>query len=348
MTSLHRAQALMDLGRHNEARAELAAHLARQPDSVLGLCMLAHCELEAGEPRAALAATGRVVAVAPEEEWALRIRALALVRLRRYRDARAAAKAAVRADPDNWRTHHVRAMVYSETAAYEEALEMARQAVELAPLEADVHVILGLALAGLGRDDEARAAYLEALRIDPESAPALNNLAAADINSARIGRAARNVAAGLRLAPNDETIQRNLDVMAVQLLRRLLLLVGFGLLPITLVPAAVDYAWWARAATGTVLLCLYGVVPWTTLRHLPTGARRHLRGLPRRMPTAERWLGVMLVVLGTLSLYLSFAPGPAWDAVTRVLGAIVSDPQAQKIAALCVLIWMSVQLRGRR
>jgi tetratricopeptide (TPR) repeat protein len=348
MTSLHRAQVLMDLGRHAEARAELAVHLARQPDSVLGLCMLAHSELASDEPDAALAITARVVALAPEEEWPLRIRALALMRLRRFRDARAAAKAAVRADSDNWRTHYVRALVHAETADYEQAHAMARQAAELAPHEADVHVILGLSLAGMGRDDEARAAYQEALRLDPESARALNNLAAVDINSARLGRAARNVAAGLRLAPNEETLQQNLDMVVLRLSRRLLLLVVLGLLPIALVPAAADHAWWARAATGAVLACLYGVVVWTTLRHLPAGARRHLRGLPRRMPTAERVLGVMLVVLGTLSLFLAFAPAPAWDAVTRVLAVIVHNPHAQTMAALWVVAWISVRLRARR
>lgn len=185
MTALHRAQVLMELRRHAEARAELAAHLAREPDSVFGLCMLAHCELESGEPGAALATTGRVVAVSPEEGWALRIRALALVR----------------ANPDNWQTHYVRALVHAETAAYEEAHAMARQAAELAPHEADVHVMLGLSLAGLGRHDQARAAYQEALRLAPESAGALNNLAAVDIKSARLGRAARNVVAGCGWRP---------------------------------------------------------------------------------------------------------------------------------------------------
>jgi hypothetical protein len=102
------------------------------------------------------------------------------------------------------------------------------------------------------------------------------------------------------------------------------------------------------AATGAVLLCLYGVVVWTTLRHLPAGARQHLRGLPRRMPTAERVLGIMLVALGTLSLFLSFAPGPAWDAVAGVLGAVVRNPHAQLTAALWVVIWISVRLRARR
>jgi len=348
MTSLHRARVLMDLGRHTEARAELAAHLAGQPDSVLGLCMLAHCELVSGEPGAALATTGRVIAAAPEAEWALRVRSLALVRLRRYRDARAAARAAVLADPDNWRTHYVRAVVHAETAAYEEAHAMATRAAELAPHEADVHVMLGLSLAGLGRHDEARAAYQEALRLDPESARALNNLAAVDLRSARLGPAARNLAAGLRLAPNDELLQRNLDVVALRLSRRLLMLVMPGLLAIALVPSGVDHAWWARATTGAVLLCLYGVVAWSTLRHVPAGARRHLRGLPRRMPTPERVLGVMLLVLGTLSLFLAFAPGPAWDAVARALGAVLRSPHFQLLVALWVVMGIIVRLRPRR
>jgi len=349
MTSLHRAQVLADLRRFTEARAELAAYLAREPESVAGLCLLAQCELMTDDPGRAVATTGRVIAVAPEDEWALRVRALALAKLSRHREARTVARAAVTAGPDNWRNHYVRALVYTETAHGEEALASARRAVELAPHEADAHVVLGLALSGLGHKDQARTAYEEALRLDPESAGALNNLAAMDINASRLGRGARNVAAGLRLNPGGKLLQRNLDVVALRLMRRLLLLLPLtGLLPIALVPAAADYAWWARAATGAVLVCLYALVVWSTLRHLPPGARLHLRGLPRRMRTAERVLGVILVVLASVFLFLAFAPGPAWEVGAGVLGAIVRSPHFQLLGVIWFLMGIAQAFRRRR
>lgn len=348
MTSLHRAQALVGLRRFTEARAELAAYLAREPDSVAGLCLLALCELMTGDPGRAVATTGRVLAAAPEDEWALRVRALAMAKLSRHRDARAVARAAVAAGPDTWQNHYVRAQVHSETAHFDETLASARRAVELAPHQSDTHLMLGVALAGLGRRDEARAAYEEALRLDPESSSALNNLAAMDINASRLGRGARKVAAGLRVDPGGKLLQRNLDVVAIRLLQRLVLLVMAELVPMVLVPRLAGNAWWARAVTGLVLVSLCVLLVWPTLRHLPAGARLALRGLPRRMRTGQRVLGVMLVVFAAVLLCLAFAPGPVWAVGNGVVGAIAGDSSLPVLAAVWLLVLLAQSFRGRR
>ena len=325
MGSLARAQGLADLGRPAEARAELARYLATEPHSVAALCLLARCELELGDPAATLRATESALAVAPESEWALRLRALALSTQSRHRDAVATADAAVRVDPHDWTNHYVLAQVLLAAAdSRQGAYEAARRAVELAPHEAQAHVVLGMAASALKRKAEERAAYEEALRLNPESAIALNNLAAMDIDSARLGRAARNVTAGLSLSPSEEILQRNLDAVALRLMVRLMnvvLLTGF--LPLVLVLAATDNAWWARATVGVVQLCTYALVAWLTLRYLPPGARRHLRGLPRRMTGGQRFYAGVLVVLVLALMVTAFAPGSLWVAGAGVIAVII-------------------------
>lgn len=322
MSSLDRARVLADLGRHAEARAEVAAHLAGEPASVAGLCLLAHCDLALDDPRAALAATESALAVAPEEEWALRLRALALADVGRTRAAREAAQAAVRADPQGWRAHVALAEVQARAGDNAEAYVAALRAVELAPHEADAHVMRGTTLAALGEKKAAQAAYREALRLDPESANALNNLAVLDLGSARLGRAARHVTAGLRLAPSAEHLQRNLDLVVSRLLVRLLnVLVLTGLLPMVLITATEDHTWGARAAVGAVQVCVFPVVTWLTLRHLPRGARRHLLW---RMDTVERWLGVVLVALTAVLLLMALVPGSLWDDTVMIMAVRLS------------------------
>jgi tetratricopeptide (TPR) repeat protein len=345
MTALARAQVLVDLGRHTEARAALAPHLANEPDSLTGLYLLAQCELALGDSTAALAAADRAIAVAPEAEWALRLRALALADLGRHRAAREAAKAAIRIDPGNWLTHYVLAIV-SQKGAFDEAYPAARRAVELAPHEAEAHVMVGITAAGLGHKKEARAAYHEALRLDPESATALNNLAAMDINRARLGSAARNVTAGLRVDPSAALLQRNLDVVVLRLMSRLLnLMLLTGFLPMVLIAGAAHHAWWARASVGAVQVTVYTVVIWSTARHLPRGATRHLRGLPRRMTGGQRVFGVVLVLLAVALLFMAFAPGSLWLAGAGVLALMIRG--FQLLLVFWVISWVARKLRGK-
>lgn len=347
MTALDRAQVLADLGRHTEARAELAIHLANEPDSLGGLYLLAQCELALDDPTAALAAADCAIAVAPEAELAMRLRALALADLGRHRAAREAAKAAIRIDPGHWRTHYVLAIVRSRTDVFDEAYPAALRAVELAPHESEAHVMVGITAAGMGHKKEARAAYHEALRLDPQSATALNNLAAMDINRARLGSAARNVTAGLRVDPGAELLQRNLDIVVLRLMSRLLnLMLLTGFLPMVLIAGAAHHAWWARVSVGAVQVTVYTAVIWSTVRHLPRGAARHLRGLPRRMTGGQRVFGVVLVLLAVALMFMAFAPGSLWLAGAGVLALMIRGFQV--LLVFWAISWVARKLRGPR
>lgn len=347
--ALTRARALTDLGRHTEARTELSRHLAVTPNSMEGLCLLAMCELALGDAPAALRAADAAVAAAPYSDWALRLRALALSKLDRRADARESAEAAVRLDPNDFANHHTVAHVLHDypdgdrrkPEELKRAREAALRAVELAPHEPAAHLIAGLTAGALELRAAERASYEEALRLDPNNAMAMNNLAAMDADGYRLGRATRRIVAGLRMDPQEEILRRNLDAVAVQLIRRvfnvmllsgLLLFVAFGV--------GKD-AWAPRAGVGALLICGYVLVGWLTLRHLPRGARRHLRGLPKRMTVGQRVLSVGLVVFSVAILAAAFAPGKAAGFGALVMVVVI------RIVQICFVMWLIAWVVGK-
>jgi Tfp pilus assembly protein PilF len=322
-TALAKAEYLAVLERYTEARAETARHLAASPDSVHGLCMLARCELELENYADAVRATERALAVDPESGRALRLRALALTVQGRHGAAQDSARAAVRAGPHDWANHHTLAQVLlwsdderTAPAAATQAYESALRAVKLAPHETATHIIMGIAAGVLGRKDVERASYEVALRLNPQNSAALSNLAAMDIDRARLGAGARTLAAGLRVDPGGRTLRLNLDYLAIWLMRRLFSVVLLSAFLLMFVAAdRGEGRYWVRAAVGGVLLGGYVLVAWMTLRHLPRGARLHLRGLPRRMTALQRWSAVPLVLSTLAILVAAFAPGELWIAV---------------------------------
>ncbi len=144
-----------------------------------------------------------------------------------------------------------------------------------------------------------------------------------DINRSRLGRAARHLTAGLRSDPRETMLHRNLDVVALRLMGRLTtVMLLTGVVPLMVIARQVDYAWWARASIGVVQVGTYALVAWSTLRHLPRGALRQLRGLPRRMTFGQRYYGIVFVALTLALLCVAFVPGSSWQAGVGVLGVV--------------------------
>jgi tetratricopeptide (TPR) repeat protein len=343
--ALEKVQHLVDLDRYTEARAELTRYLATEPDSVIGLCLLSTCELGLENYHLALSAADKALAVMPEGDWPLRLRALALDKLGQSGAAREAAEAAVAADPNYWANHHTLANV-SVTVDKHAAYEAAARAVELAPHQPEAYVTLGLTLSHLKRRREERAAYTEALRLDPQNAMALNNLAAADINRARLSRGTRNLVAGLRLAPSERILQHNLDALVMRLMTRLLnVLLLCGVIGLIVANQLADGAYWGRASAGTLLITADVALAWWTLRHLPKGAWRHLRGIPRRMTTPQRWAALLLVIFTLALLAAAFLPGELWLIGAGTMGVIVRI--CQVLLVIWIIRWIITKARRR-
>lgn len=312
--TLARIQSLIDVGRYAEARTRVTEYLAAEPSSVDGCCLLATCELELNAPAAAVRAAERAIRLAPSFDLAHRLRALGLSANHVPLDALDAAEEAVRLDPNDYVNHHTVALVLvrrSESLNPDEvvrAREAALRAVELAPHAPDAHIVAGLTAGLLKRRRDERTSYLEALRLDPQNAIAMNNLAAMDVRGFRFGRATRRIVAGLRMDPQEKVLHANLDGVLVSLVARLFVVVlvcGIGLVVILNRTGA----WAPRAALAGGMLLVCGLVAARTVRHLPRGARLLLRGLPQRLDQDERVLAILLVVLAAAIVVVAAIPG---------------------------------------
>lgn len=347
-TSLVRAHALVDAGRWTDARQLVSSVLATEPDSPTALCLLAQCELQLDDPAAARRASAAALALAPEDEWAYRLHAISLTRLGWHVRAVTAATEAVRLAPHLAAAH--KALGHALLASPDRArlaYQVARRAIELDPHDADGFVLLGLAASKHKRRDEERAAYRKALELDPQNSAALNNLAALDLDRGRLGKAARQVTAALRADPQEAVLRANLDQVALRLLGRLLnamLLTGFLLLIAIGAESGGDIpVWWPRALVGAALIASYATIAWLTLRHIPPGSRRYLRGLPRRLTGRARILAIALVVFSSAMLVAAFAPGNGAKVGAAIMLVMIRVFQVALI--IMIIAWVARKLQ---
>lgn len=182
---LQRAQLLAELGRYDEAAGELGYAIALDPADPEPSIMLARVHLAAGRPAEALAAaeTARAAgrpaaapaaaetapaAAGPVPTAALVTRGLALIDLRRFRDAAQVADEILVRSPDDPYAQRSGAAILAESRNGQQALNAAWRGVELAPQDASAHLVLAVVAARLELFDVAERAYREALRLDPQ------------------------------------------------------------------------------------------------------------------------------------------------------------------------------------
>lgn len=169
---IQRAQLLAELGRHDEAAAELGFAVSLDPDNPRALTVLAQVHLAADRPAEALAAAEAAVQAAPDAAYPMVTRALALIDLRRFGAAARIADELLARWPTDAYAQRSAAGILGEARNGQPALNAAWRGVELAPTEAEAHLVLGLIAARLELFDLAERAYREALRLDPSLAEA--------------------------------------------------------------------------------------------------------------------------------------------------------------------------------
>ena len=236
---LERAQALVALGRSEEAVSMLHQLIASEPEIAPAWCLLAQAQGGVGDAQAALAAAERATALAPENDWPHRLRSAALQQLGDLDGAIAAAREAVAADPDNWRTHRRLAicMIVAKRDAGD-ALQAAERAVALAPNEPSAHHTLGAAHEMRGNHDEADRCFRQALALDPQYSPAHDALAHRQLAASGFGRAGNLAAAAtgfrdaVRADPRADdsatNVERVLQVFIARLSYLIFLIVWLG------------------------------------------------------------------------------------------------------------------------
>ncbi len=323
---LHRADSLLDLGRHAEAVQVLTAGLHEHPDDDLtrhALTLLAMAHLGLGQHAAALESADRLVATTPDAELGHRLRSAALGGLRRRHDALVAAEESRRLEPGAWQSHAAFAQAAAEfPVRSQEALAAARHAVALAPGEPDTHFVLGVVAGAVRRFEESEAAYRRVLALDPTHAGARNNLTSAGGFSLGLRRRVDGYAEALQQQPDLAVAQTNLAILVLSFLRR----THLAVLAVLLVCAGIaqaDGSELTRASTGA--LGLVGLLAWTVLwwRTLPTGVRvywaRHVTSSP-----ALLLLVVVVAVDLVVACWAAFLAVPDWfpRGVLRPLGLV--------------------------
>jgi tetratricopeptide (TPR) repeat protein len=199
---VQRAQLLAELGRYDEAAAELGFAIALEPDNAEARVVLARVHLAADRPTEALTAADAAATAAPTQASALVAKALALADLRRFGEAaQVADQLLTRWPADDVYAQRSAAAILGEARNGQPALDAAWRAVQLAPEEAEGHLVLGLVAARLELFGLAERAYREALRIDPALAEADQDVGIMRLERRRYARALARLAESAAAEP---------------------------------------------------------------------------------------------------------------------------------------------------
>jgi tetratricopeptide (TPR) repeat protein len=224
VTELSRIDALIDLGRYDEAVTALRRLLATDGAAAADAdawCRLSLANLRLDRDADALDAAGRAAALTPDNDWPHRLASHALESLGRHDEAVRAAGEAVRLAPYTWQGHARFAATLSASGG---DLRLARQAagyaVELAPNEPDAHSAMGLVALRQGDHDTAERAFKHVLSLQPDHHSALNNLAVVQLRRRDLDGALNGFSAAIRSEPQQEVARRNVDVVVRAVLYR--------------------------------------------------------------------------------------------------------------------------------
>ena len=204
---------LLELGRADEALAEIRRVLATSHNDPEGLEIEGLCHLRRRDLPSALAVLGRAIAAAPDVPHPHYLYGFCLREAGRAREAEGPLGEALRRCPDEPVYLRALAELTSELGRHGEALTLARRATEVAPERGANFVTLGFVASAAGNKQLAREAYERAVAIDPADAAAWNNLGCLDLEAGRPLYAKARFREALRLDPRGERAQRNLSLV---------------------------------------------------------------------------------------------------------------------------------------
>ncbi|GGM30364.1 tetratricopeptide repeat protein [Micromonospora yangpuensis] len=328
---LQRAQLLAELGRYDEAAAELGFAVTLDPGSAAALTMLARVRLAADQPAQARTVAEQAVAVAPGALAPLVVRALALIDLREFAEAARTADEILALGPDDAYAQRSAAAVLAGARNGQPALNAAWRGVELAVEEPQAHLVLGLVAARLGLFDLAERAYREALRLNPQLAEARYDVGVLRLEQRRYAEeleqlaeaAAPTVAAEPAGNPAMPVVAGNRRTISEGLRRLVLHGAGWSLIGTVLVACvAADNGGLSRLlALAAALGC--GLVVWRYATRLPGLTSTVLPGLAR----SDRMVAVAVYAVAAapvlILLYAVF--GSPWPLVLSIVATAVAQ-----------------------
>ncbi|MGX9790463.1 tetratricopeptide repeat protein [Mycobacterium sp. MMS18-G62] len=315
LAAIHTARHYIDTRNYERAREILRTALAENPDDPGLLTEYARAEicLQHFESAAqvAYAALGR----APQDALAMRMYASALNGLGRWYEAWWMAWRTATTHPDDYLAHYDLARILAGAGQLQYALTAANESIRLQPNDADTFVLRGSILKKLGRIGESNADYQQALRIAPEHASAVNNLAVNRLAAGKFSSALRGFLGAARLDPSLGQLARdNVGVVVLRVLRQSsIVVVALAFFVVVMLAVHDDGSPTIvpRVLIGLCTTALVVILVWI-LRTLP---RRTLASVMRKggMLSLRMALLVVGIVVGVTATV--FGPNPVFTAV---------------------------------
>ncbi|RST05751.1 tetratricopeptide repeat protein [Streptomyces sp. WAC05374] len=355
--TLRRAEALYDLERYEQAAALTARHLAQHPDDAPALALLARCRRHLGDRAEALRLADEALRADPglPSAWFLRADLLAHGPAGgpQWAAAEDAARRGLALVPHHWSGYHVLGTILARSdapARRGEAYALALRSVELGPEEDATHFLLGLTAYRLKDYRTAERAYENALRLNPQSSEAHNNLSLLHLRRRWFTRGAWTRAAegfvdSAALDLDDREARFNLETMAwgTAAGARWVALGGF-------MAAGIGSAQLRGGGTGTgpVVAEVVGVAAFLALwggwvlwmgRRVPPRLRRPMLLISRTCPPVL-WMAGAVGLLGLHSL--------ATLALPTLDGGVVAGFGGPLFWAVVITYWVSRSALKRR
>ncbi|MCB1743764.1 MAG: tetratricopeptide repeat protein [Gammaproteobacteria bacterium] len=209
--ALDRAEALIDLGRVEQALPLLAQAVAMDPDDAETRCRLAQAYTLLDRHEEAIEHAQAALHRDPDSEHAHFRLAISLMGLKAFDQALEHARAATRLEPDDSANLHMLARAEYYTGHYKQAIDAAQRAIELEPDNAKLHELLGdLAFNIQRRPAKAIPHYREALRHAPDDADIHASLGRALAETKQPFEAAESLLRALRIDPANPSIRQQL------------------------------------------------------------------------------------------------------------------------------------------
>lgn len=208
--AVDKAEALIALGRQEQAIPLLAKALAESPDDDTLHCRLADTYYSLDQYEKSQEHAQRALHLNPENDHAHFRLAWIHLHINHFDGALRHARAAIQLDPDDASNLYTLAWCEYHCGHNKQALAAAERALELAPDTADLHALIGDLSFNMNKPKQAIGHYREALRHDPEGAHIHCNLGRALATQHKIQEATEHLLAAVKIEPHNETYREHL------------------------------------------------------------------------------------------------------------------------------------------
>ena len=342
---LARAATMLDLGRYDEASNLLARLVSAEPGSGRAWCLFARAHLGADRFTEAVEAANRAAAIEPAEEWPHRLASNALMHLGNHAEALRAAGESRRLAPAYWQTHVCVAQAALAAGQPAIAATAASEARKLAPNEPDVHFLSGKVALARGNLDGARTHQERALALDPTHSGAMNELGRIRLRRHDTAGAIRHFINAARTTPGEHIYSRNIDVVIVRSVSRLIYAFMLVAMVLLWIPAVAHTGRLPLAAGfATLVAATLGIIA-VMLTRLPREARQ----LARRTVLSRRVISALAIAFGGVAAAFALvALAPSTALPTTLPVGIIVTIVARVVATARLRAPLGSNLPGRR